>query len=275
MRGFEQALRPLDSNADIRRLLDDGRNLCRAGSRAWVEWIQNLLSVIAQPAFGYTGLLLLLDEMGKLLEYAAAHPDMSDIHLLQELAELASRSKPIPFLFIGILHQAFERYAGNLDGGAQREWAKVQGRFEDIAFQEPPEQQMRLIASALQHTDNQVINAVGERMAAYVDEAVRSEWLPPLMSTEEFAALCLGAYPLHPTALVALPYLFRRLAQNERSIFAYLASQEPFGFQEFLQSHTVPETIRLSHLFDYLAATSKGDCTLRCAHALLPRPWSA
>jgi hypothetical protein len=258
VRGLNQALQPLSSDAKIGRLLGEGQDIARAESRALVAWIQDILSVVAQPTLGYSGLLLLLDEMGKPLEHAAAHPETTDIYLLQELAECANRSKQTPFLFVGILHQTFERYAGNLDSGAQREWAKVQGRFEDIAFQEPPDQQMRLIVSALRHTDDRAMTAVRKRMSVYVDAAVKSGWQPPLMQTEEFAGLCLGAYPLHPTAFVALPHLFKRLAQNERSIFAYLASQEPFGFQEFLQDHTTPETIRLVQLFDYLAANFQG-----------------
>jgi hypothetical protein len=258
VRGLNQALQPLSSDAKIGRLLGEGQDIARAESRALVAWVQDILSVVAQPTLGYSGLLLLLDEMGKPLEHAAAHPETTDIYLLQELAECANRSKQTPFLFVGILHQTFERYAGNLDSGAQREWAKVQGRFEDIAFQEPPDQQMRLIVSALRHTDDRAMTAVRKRMSVYVDAAVKSGWQPPLMQTEEFAGLCLGAYPLHPTAFVALPHLFKRLAQNERSIFAYLASQEPFGFQEFLQDHTTPETIRLAQLFDYLAANFQG-----------------
>ncbi len=256
--GVEQALQPLSSNVGINRLLNEGRTIAHVGSRALVAWIQDLLTVVTQPTLGYTGLLLLLDEMGKPLEYAAAHPETADIYLLQELAEFANRSKQTPFLFMGILHQAFDRYAGNLDSRTQREWAKIQGRFEDLTFQEPPDQQMRFIVSALRHNDNLTMTTVRERMSTYVDTAVASGWQPSLMQTEEFAELCLGAYPFHPTAFVALPHLFRRLAQNERSIFAYLASQEPFGFQEFLQSYEAPETIRLAHLFDYLVANFQG-----------------
>ena len=258
VRGLNQALQPLSSDASIRQLLHDGKSLAHAESRAFVVWIQNLLSVVSQPTLGYSGVLLLLDEMGKPLEHAAAHPTTSDIYLLQELAECASRSKQTPFLFMGMLHQGFERYSGNLDSGTQREWAKVQGRFEDISFQEPPDQQMRLLVSALRQTDDQAMTAVLDRLPTYVGAAVESGWLPSLIRLEEFAELCLGAYPLHPTAFVSLPHLFRRLAQNERSLFAYLASQEPFGFQEFLQGHVAPETIRLSHLFDYLAANFQG-----------------
>ena len=257
-RGLDRALQSLNLSASMRRQLSDAGSVARTDSRALVKWIEDLLSVISQPALGYSGLLLLLDEMGKPLEYAAAHPDTADIYLLQELAEFANRSKQTPFVFIGILHQAFDRYAGNLDSATQREWAKVQGRFEDIAFQEPLDQQMRLIVSALKHTDDAAMSAALDQMRAYVSTAVQSGWQPPLMREDEFTKLCYGAYPFHPTAFIALPHLFRRLAQNERSIFAYLTSQEPFGFQEFLRSHTAPETIRLAHLFDYLVANCQG-----------------
>ena len=49
-----------------------------------------------------------------------------------------------------ILHQAFEQYANKLAKSQQEEWAKVQGRFEDIAFVEPTEQVLRLVGSAIE-----------------------------------------------------------------------------------------------------------------------------
>lgn len=253
--GFSQALEPFRSNAAIDDLLNSGESLIDAGSRALVEWVDRLVCEVSQSIMGFSGVLLLLDEMGKLLEYAAAHPDTTDLYLLQELAEYANRSRQTPFLMMGILHQAFERYAVILDSATQREWAKVQGRFEDIAFQEPPDQQMRLLVNALEHVNGSFAPA---GLTSYIDTAVAGGWLPPLMQPDEFVGLCQEAQPFHPTSLVALPYLFRRLAQNERSIFAYLASQEPFGFQEFLHSHSAQETIRLSHLFDYLVANFQG-----------------
>ena len=178
VRGLNQALQPLSSDTRMHQLLSDGPRIAGADSRALVVWLQDLLSVIAQPTLGYSGLLLLLDEMGKPLEHAAAHAANSDIYLLQELAEYASRSKQIPFVFMGILHQGFDRYAGNLDSGTQREWAKVQGRFEDISFQEPPDQQMRLLAGAIEHSDDQAMPAVRNHVSAYAHAAVASEWLP-------------------------------------------------------------------------------------------------
>jgi hypothetical protein len=45
--------------------------------------------------------------------------------------------------------------------------------------------------------------------------------------------LFLRTYPLHPLTGLVLGLLFRQLAQNERSLFAFLSSSEPFGFQDF------------------------------------------
>src|SRR4029077_18837647 len=68
---------------------------------------------------------------------------------------------------------------------------------------------------------------------------------------------CLAAcYPLHPLTAITLGPLFRQLAQNERSLFAFLASSEPFGFQEFLREHTLKDgPYRLDGLYDYVMAS--------------------
>jgi len=84
------------------------------------------------------GILLIVDELGKFLEYGASNPEQGDVFVLQELAEAAARSKR-PFLFVTILHQALDRYADHLSPGRRAEWAKVQGRFEDVAFEDFPE----------------------------------------------------------------------------------------------------------------------------------------
>ena len=75
------------------------------------------------------GVLLIIDEMGKFLEGAAA--DGADIYFFQELAEAAARARG-RLVIVGILHQAFEQYASRLGRDARDEWAKIQGRFSDV-----------------------------------------------------------------------------------------------------------------------------------------------
>lgn len=201
------------------------------------------------------GILLILDELGKALEYAARHPG-EDIYLLQELAETASRSGEQPFVVIGVLHQAFEQYGEHLDLSARKEWAKVQGRYSDIAFLEPPEQQMRLVAQATASLG--LPDPEGPaRLRGIAQALCDAGYAPRGMKPEEFMALAGQTFPLHPAVLVALPYLFRRFAQNERSLFAYLLSHEPFGLQDFLGRES-EGLLRLSDLFDYFMANLGG-----------------
>src|SRR5579864_2919988 len=96
-----------------------------------------------------SGILLILDELGKFLEFGALHPEQQDVFLLQALADAASRSNESPLFIVGILHQGFSAYAEHLSQPAQKEWEKVAGRFDELVFNQPLEQTAVLIADAL------------------------------------------------------------------------------------------------------------------------------
>jgi len=93
------------------------------------------------------GVILFIDEMGKFLEAAAQ--DGADLYVFQQLAELASRSER-RLLVVGILHQAFEEYANRLSQEGRDEWAKIQGRFVDLAINTAGEEQIDLISRAVE-----------------------------------------------------------------------------------------------------------------------------
>ena len=78
------------------------------------------------------GLLLVIDELGKFLEHATQYPYKEDMFVLQTLAEFAERSEKAPLLLLTVLHQSFEMYAQHTAKTQREEWAKVQGRFEDV-----------------------------------------------------------------------------------------------------------------------------------------------
>jgi len=204
---------------------------------------------------GYSGVLLLIDELGKLFEFAARSPHKADVFLLQQLAEHASRSADQPLLLIGLLHQSFQDYGQHLDMVSRKEWAKIQGRYEDVAFLEPADQVIRMIASAIRWKSKTTDEVLRKKIAAVSRHAAECNLIPPGMRREDFEAAALTAYPLHPCTLIALPFLFKRFAQNERSLFSYLSSLEPLGFQDFLRNHELnrdnPVFVRLEHLFDY------------------------
>src|SRR2546428_531889 len=62
-----------------------------------------------------------------------------------------------------------------------------------------------------------------------------------------------GLYPLHPTVLPVLIRTFRRFGQNERSLFSFLLSNEPFGLQAFAEKRaSTSEVFRLHDFYDYV-----------------------
>ena len=99
------------------RLVEEGvrtRKLGGQGSpRGWSE--KQALDALWRIASRYPdrtgGLIVFIDEMGKMLEGAAR--DGSDVYFFQQLAEMASRSDG-RLVVVGILHQAFEEYSYRL-----------------------------------------------------------------------------------------------------------------------------------------------------------------
>jgi len=203
-----------------------------------------------------SGLLILLDELGKFLEYAAHHPEQQDIFLLQRLAETACSSpKNAPLFLVGMLHQGFDVYAENLDPGTQREWEKVAGRFEEVVFNQPLLQVSELVAAALR-VNTQRLPAVAKQEARAGWEAAASLGWLGLSSVSYGADLAAKLYPLHATVIPAMVKTFARFGQNERSLFGFLLSDEPFGLMIHARAPvSVGATYRLPQFYDYVRSS--------------------
>ncbi len=221
----------------------------------------------AVAAAGGNGLLLVFDELGKFLEYAARH-GANDIYLLQSLAEHAVRHHAAPLNLVVLLHQSFEQYALRLGEALRNEWSKVQGRFENIPFLEAPEQVLRIVAAACRQSlnpDELALVRQDAQRAATILLAERA--LPAALSLTEATDLLAACYPLHPVAALLLPPLCQRVAQNERTLFSYLGSQEPHGFQETLgRLQQVGETVSPAEIYDYFIHNQPAASTSHHTH---------
>ncbi len=184
------------------------------------------------------GLIVFIDEMGKFLEGAAYYG--SDIYFFQQLAEIASRSEG-RLVVVGILHQAFEEYAYRLSRDMRDEWAKVQGRFIDLAINVDAEEQLGLLGRAIEVTGD------------YGTQGHLADQAATLLHRRRAASLLEECWPLHPiTACLLGPISRRRFGQNQRSLFSFLNSSEPFGFQDFLKTATGEELYAPDMVWDYL-----------------------
>ena len=210
-----------------------------------------------------TGVLLVIDELGKLLEHAAHSGSGGDLFLLQQLAELPAAPGRPPVLVLGLLHQAFSEYGDLLAAGERAEWEKIQGRFEDIPFAESAEQMLRLIADVIDAAPPPAVaRAIKRRSSDWskrFERTLSHPYVGEIMLPERIATV----YPLHPLTALILPSLCTRFGQNDRSLFTFLAGTTAHALTGFLERSTAGADdlplLRLPDVYDYfLDATAAG-----------------
>lgn len=212
--------------------------------------------------YAKSGIIVIVDELGKNLEYCSQNQVTSDLYLLQQIAELPSGDKSPRLFFLGLLHQAFYDYSHGLATTQRNEWMKIQGRFEDIPFAESPSRLVHLIGDAI---DRSGLDALRRRQI--------SQWAKNWKG--ELSGLELGRmnisdiesiYPFHPLCALALPILCNKFSQNDRTLFTYLASDEPQSFKAFLKSAEfigkLP-TVKIYNLYDFFIESASIAVTSR------------
>jgi hypothetical protein len=251
----------------LRKLLRKGTQGHHLDSRSLCTVLADSVALADGGGKTFQGIFLVLDELGKLLEFAAANPADADVFVLQSVAEFAVRCER-PFLLAGILHQDFSAYVDRLAARDRLEWEKVRGRFEDCAFEEPADEILRLVAHARTISRGPSKSAPRRTTArrsskgrpatflSLIPSAAKLDLAPSSVSSKEFSELLSNCHPLHPLVAVLLGPLFRKLAQNERSVFSFLDSVEPNGLRDFLSKESGTAGIyRTDRLYDYLVTS--------------------
>lgn len=212
---------------------------------------------------GYQGLVVTIDEFGKFLERARWQGDLPDLASAQYLAELASSSGDSRILFLVALHQGFQQYASSISKQQWLEWIKIQGRFSQVDFNEEPDNLYGLVATAINYQDESrdlrtVLNMWVNRVWGQVKDLIPFE---NEADSNFWPDLLCQVYPFHPLTLYALPRLSANLGQNERTLFTFLASNDPLGLKSFLKrtqrdSDVLP-SLTADYLYDYFVNGSR------------------
>ena len=202
--------------------------------------------------------LIIIDEFGKNVEYFTdENGEEGDLFLLQSMAELASGLKRVPLFLVTLQHMALEGYISNASAVQGREWAKVQGRFDDIPFSNSPEQTRLLVASVLRHTGGpskkKAVESWAKKQAAMASDMG--------LGSDINYKLLFSCYPLHPLLLEVLPDMCARYGQNERTLLSFVAGGGSNTVARFIDDvswdgHADLPAVGLDTLYDYFVAGS-------------------
>lgn len=182
---------------------------------------------------------IFLDEFGKVIEYALKNDPKKEIYYFQQIAEFINNELNYTVL-ISTLHQSFESYSHNVGSADIAEWEKVSGRFFSITFNEPIEIVAQIV---LKHFTNK--HATQERLVEMTRIATSLNLIPPKFATEELNFGSIGI--MDGLTTHAAISLFRKYAQNERSVFSFLNDPSVYGLYSFTDSN-----FALAELYDYV-----------------------
>lgn len=212
----------------------------------------NLVLELFDQLVGTAPVLVVVDELGKNLEYASEHAG-SDLYLLQQLAERVSSRPNFCGGVVTLAHLGFEDYLGSAGDARRREWRKVHGRFEDVPFVANSAHSIALLAEALNFAGDRRLS---REIAAECEAAITGLGTAAGSTVPaSLAAVTPATYPLHPAVALALPMLAAQLGQHDRSLVAYLTSDAPHALPKFLATHEIGggsiPFVRLYDLYDF------------------------
>ena len=201
------------------------KNAAALATRRTIASMDDLIALLSAVRDRYCPdpidrLAIVWDEFGRHLEELIIRGTASDLCDVQTLAEFCARTKRAPMTFALLLHQGLIGYANNTSVTVQREWKKIEGRFETVQFVDDSKELYQLVSQIVRQ-----IRSSGPPAREVVDRAVQRCHQVGLFSDSskhETECMLSDSYPLEPMTLYLLPRVSSRVAQNERTLFTYL-----------------------------------------------------
>jgi len=187
---------------------------------------------------GYDGVYIIYDEFSKYLESSIANATISDIKLLQDFAEKCDRSGNKQIHLMLICHKDISNYIDNnlpkekVDG-----WRGVSGRFKHINLHNNFSQMYEIITAVIKK-DETFWNAFCEKNQNRFNDLTQRFTANGMLDKKDenmVQTAIMGCYPLHPISTFILPRLSEKVAQNERTLFTFLSSDQKYTLPMFLK----------------------------------------
>lgn len=206
---------------------------------------------------GYDGIIIIWDEFGRFMEAKSSDAFGNDAAQLQTFAEFCNRSGEAQVHLILVTHRQLLTYASDLPTEYQQEWARIAERFQPLDVSSDPAVVYRLITEAIVTEDEAAWQIFQTQYQRHFDNLTARSLELGIFSLDDVSlrqTVVERAWPLHPLTVYALPRVSTKVAQNERTLFTYLAADEPNTFQEKLQNAPAGWwQVGVDELWDYFA----------------------
>lgn len=214
--------------------------------------IDNLDKANAALKEKYRGIVFIFDEFGRYIEDNGDEIRVKDI---QDIAEYCDHSDHENYLIL-VSHKQLSMYTEEMKKSVSDEWKKVEGRFKPTSINIKYDQCLSLIGNIIPKTAEW--DVFRKRFKAQLNDLFNQAWdfkgfLMPAGDDKEKEGYLENGFPLHPITLYALDRLSKKVAQNERTYFTYLAGDEDYSLAYQLDHFDLNEFhfVGLDAIFDY------------------------
>jgi len=205
---------------------------------------------------GYNGIYIIYDEFSKYLESSISNASISDIKLLQDFAEKCDRSGNKQIHLMLISHKDISNYIdSNLPKEKVDGWRGVSARFKHINLHNNFSQMYEIISAVIKKKDT-FTDFAQKNNGKFTDllDRYTVNGLFDNKNEELNRIAIIDCYPLHPVSTFILPRLSEKVAQNERTLFTFLSSDQKHTLSAFLQSSEAEGEFPLltpDYIYDY------------------------
>lgn len=204
----------------------------------------------------FCGIIIIFDEFGR---YVEDYGETLKVKTVQDLAEYCDHSDYDNYIFL-VSHKALSLYTSLMKKNISDEWKKVEGRFRPTSINVKYDQCLSLIGHIIPKTTQW--KSFKAKFDKELNNLYNQAWdfegfmLPPESEGEKPFE---NGYPLHPITLFALDRLSKKVAQNERTFFTYLAGDENNSLFSQLVQYDLDEFhfIGLNAIYDYFELNIK------------------
>ena len=201
---------------------------------------------------GYNGMIIVFDEFSKFLEYIGNENMMKDLKILQDFAELSSRTgKKEQIIFSCITHKTINEYIKNLKEDKINAFKTVEGRFKEIYFNKNIEQNYEIISQTINKKKNfqTMIEKEFESRKEFYTE-IKDEF-SFCRNDDCEKVLFKGCYPLNPITVYSVINLSEKIAQNERTLFTFLTDDDTTSLKYYIRNNDNNDLFNVDKIYDY------------------------
>ncbi len=216
--------------------------------------IVNMYKVVNEElrkTHAYTGMIVIFDEFSKFLENTKVQSS-GELKILQDFAEMVNRQSNHIYLTC-ITHKPIGNYTKQLSKERALAYRAVEGRFKEIYFVSSAEQNYELIKNSIQRDDIKFSQYKIENKDLFgrlKDEITSLGIFPQGMNVLD--EIVEGCFPLHPMTTFMSIRISELVAQNERTLFTFLASHQKHTLRNFIETNKIRnKMLTMDRLYDY------------------------